>query len=175
MNTVANVKKRHELAVLNAALAEHNKLHGSVLEIISRPAPPDAALSDGSTTTWMEHTDEFFSGDWARGLTTHVADVVHRPMEQRGYFEPDAQLAAAFCKCVLDKDGKVTYSANIVQYRPGVPVIGIESPWLDDDTIREINEASTELGTPDISGTFAHVYLGYRDASGNRAAVWAGT
>ncbi|MCW1979701.1 hypothetical protein [Xanthomonas campestris] len=160
MNTVANVKKRHEFAVLNAAMAEHNKLHGSVLEIISRPDPPDAVLSDGSTATWTEHTDAFFSGDWARDLTTYAAVVVHRPMEQRGYFEPDAQLAAAFCKCVLDKDGKATYSASIVKYGQGIFVIGIESPWLDDGTIREINEAWTELGTPDISGIFAHVYLG---------------
>ena len=174
LNTVANVKDRHELAVLSAALVEHNRLHGSALEIVARPDPPDAILSDGSTTTWMEHTDAFFSGDWARDLTTHAAAVIHRPMEQRGYFEPDAQLAGAFCNGVLDKAGKATYAGCIAQYGPGILVVGLESPWLDEDTIREINEAWAELGSPDISATFAHVYLGYRDASGNRATAWPG-
>ena len=175
LNTVANVKDRHELAVLNAALAEHNRLHNLALTIVGRPDPPDAILSDGSTTTWMEHTDAFFSGDWARDLTTHAADVAHRPMEQRGYFEPDAQLADAFCRCVLDKAGKATYAGCIAQYGPGILVVGLESPWLDEDTIREINEAWAALGSPDISATFAHVYLGYRDDSGNRATAWPGT
>jgi hypothetical protein len=175
VNTVANVKKRHELAVMEAALAEHNRLHDLALTIVSRPDPPDAILSDGSATTWMEHTDAFFSGEWARDLTTHAANVRHMPMEQRGYFEPDAQLAGAFCRCVIDKAGKTTYASCIAHYGPGILVVGLESPWLDEETIHEINRAWAELGSPDISSTFRYVYLGYRDNSGNHARVWLGT
>lgn len=175
MNTIPEIKDKHELAVMEAALAEHNRLHGSALAIVSRPDPPDAILSDGATTTWMEHTDAFFSGEWARDLTTHAASVAHRPMEQRGYLEPDAQLAGAFCKCLLDKAGKSTYAEYVEQYGPGILVVGVESPWLDEDTIHEINRAWTELGKPDISATFGHVYFGYRDQAGNRATVWLST
>lgn len=85
MNTIADIKKRHELAVMRAALAEHNRLYGLALVIVDQPDPPDAILSDGTTTTWLEHTDAFFWGDRARDLNTHAADVTHRPMEQRGY------------------------------------------------------------------------------------------
>lgn len=174
MNTVAEVKKRHELAVLKAGLAEHNRMYGSALIIVDRPDPPDAILSDGTTTMWMEHTDAFFSGEWARDLTTHAAAVAHRPMKQRGYFDPDAQLASAFCNCVIEKAGKTTYSNCVAQYGPGILVVGLESPWLDEETIHEINRAWAELGNPDISSTFGHVYLGYRDVSGNRAIAWPG-
>lgn len=174
-NTVAEVKEKHELAVLKAALAEHNRLHGSTLELVDQPDPPDAILSDGHTTTWMEHTDAFFSGEWARDLTTSAASVAHKPMEQRGYFEPDAQLAAEFCRGVLEKAGKSTYAACIAQYGPGILVVGLESPWLDEDTLHEIDKAWADLGKPDISATFSHVYLGYRDKDGNRALAWTNT
>ena len=175
MNSVAANKKKHELVVLNAALAEHNRLHGLALQIVGQPDPPDAILSDGSMTTWIEHTDALYSADWARDLNTYAANVPHRPMEQGGYVEPDAQLAEAFCRGVLDKASKSTYAPFVAKFGPGILVVGLESPWLDQDTIGEINAAWAAQGSPDISATFAHVYLGFRDKSGNRAVLWTGT
>ena len=69
MKSRAEIQDAHELAVLAAGLAEHNRLHGLALQVVSRPDPPDAILSDGSTTTWMELTDAFFSEAWARDLS----------------------------------------------------------------------------------------------------------
>lgn len=160
---------------MNAALVEHNRLHGISLQIVGRPDPPDAILSDGDATTWMEHTDAFFSGEWARDLITYAAAASHRPMEQRGYFEPDAQLAAQFCRVVIEKSRKTTYRDCITQYGPGILVIGLESPWVCENTIRMINDAWDILGNPDISATFAYVYLGYRINSVNVAMAWLPT
>lgn len=175
MSTPAKIKEEHEVAVLHAALAKHNRLHGLELKIVDRPEPPDAILSDGNATTWIEHTDAFFSHEWARDLTTNAASVVHVPMEQRGYAEPDAQLAAVFCDRVIEKAAKKSYASLVSQYGPGILVVGLESPWLDSDTIEEINRAWAQRGAPDLSATFRYVYLGYRDKDGNHAELWSST
>ena len=54
MKSSAQIQQAHEDAVLRDALTEHNRIHGFALAVVSRPDPPDAVLSDGTTTTWME-------------------------------------------------------------------------------------------------------------------------
>jgi len=175
MNTRAEVKRKHETAVLNAALTEHNRLHGLALEVVDRPDPPDAILSDGNSTTWLEVTDAFFSPEWAQDLSGFASAEVHRPMQQVGYAEPDAQIASNFCNLVLRKASKASYAGVISTYGPGILVVGLESPWLDSDTIEAIDLEWAARGKPDISSAFQHVYFGYRKNGANYASLWAGT
>ena len=168
----AQVKSAHELAVLSAGLAEHNRIHNLKLSVIYQPDPPDAILSDGSITTWMELTDAFFSPEWARDLSSYAADEQHKPMKKGHYMGMDAQLASAFCEIVVQKSQKSSYKPFITQYGPGILVVGLESPWLSDETIDEIDSEWANRGNPDISATFSHVYIGYRNASGNHAFKW---
>ena len=51
MKSRAAIQDAHELAALSAGLAVHNLLHGLNLAVISRPDPPDAILSDGSSSS----------------------------------------------------------------------------------------------------------------------------
>lgn len=175
MSNRAAIQDAHELAVLEAALAEHNRLHGLFLEVVSRPDPPDAILSDGKTTTWLELTDAFFSAEWARDLNSHAASEEHMPMRSGPYMDMDAQLAARFCDLVCKKAAKTSYKPFIAKYGPGILVVGLESPWLDDETLLEITRKWAELGKPNISATFSHVYLGYRNGEGNCAMAWSHT
>lgn len=168
----ADVKDAHELAVLHAALAEHNKIHGLRLTVVSRPDPPDAILSDGNITTWMEHTDAFVFTAWAKDLISYAADEEHIPMIKGPYMDMDAQLAGEFCDLVCKKAGKASYEPFISQYGPGILVVSLESPWLSDDTIDEIDDEWANRGNPDISRAFTHVYLGYRNEKGNHAIKW---
>lgn len=172
MSNRAAIQDAHERAVLNAAVGEHNRIQGLNLSVVSRPDPPDAILSDGNTTTWLELTDAFFSSDWARDLVSYAADEKHRPMQGGMYVDMDAQLASVLCDLVCRKAAKDSYKPFVAEYGPGILVVGIESPWLDDDTIRDIDREWAERGRPDISGTFTHVYLGYRDDNGNRVLAW---
>jgi hypothetical protein len=168
----AEVKSAHELSVLRAGLAEHNRIHNLSLSVISQPDPPDAILSDGLITTWMELTDAFFSPEWARDLNSYATDEQHKPMAKGLYMNMDAQLASAFCEIVIHKYQKSSYKPFIAEYGPGILVVGLESPWLGDDTIDEIDREWASRGNLDISETFSHVYIGYRNASGNHAFKW---
>jgi hypothetical protein len=171
----AETKSKHETAVLDAALAEHNRIHGLALAVVDRPDPPDAILSDGATTTWLEVTDAFFSVDWAKDLFSYASSEAHKPMAEGGYAEPDAQLASNFCDLLLQKSGKNSYASVISAYGPGILVVGLESPWLGSGTVEAIDREWAARSRPDISSTFQYVYLGYRDNGVNHAVAWAGT
>lgn len=172
MKSRAEIQVAHELAVLTAGLAEHNRLYGLSLDVISRPDPPDAILSDGSITTWMELTDAFFSEAWARDLSSFTSIKGHEPMAKGVYMDMDMQLAENFCDLLVKKAKKNSYKPLIQKHGPGILVVGLESPWLDDETINAIDEEWLRRGRPDISGTFAHVYLRWRNTNGSEVFAW---
>lgn len=172
MKSRAAIQEAHELAVLRVGLAEHNRICGLNLTIVSRPDPPDAMLSDGSFTTWMELTDAFFSPEWARDLCSFASDKEHRPMARGLYIDMDGQLARTFCDALEHKASKLSYRPLIERYGPGILVVGLESPWLDDESIDAIDNEWLSRGKPKISATFSNVYIGYRNGSGNHAFAW---
>lgn len=126
MKSRAAIQKAHEIAVLNAGLAEHNRLHGLNLSVISRPDPPDAILSDGLITTWMELTDAFYSKEWARDLSSYGSIKGHKPMGSGGYVDMDRQFAENFCDLVQQKAAKKSYLPFVQKYGPGILVVGLE-------------------------------------------------
>lgn len=169
MYTSSDMKQQHETIVIQAALKEHNRLYGNGLRVIARPDPPDAILSNGAYTTWLEHTDAFFSEEWAKALSTTAYVSIKVDMDS----SIDAQFADVFCQRVLDKHNKESYNTSISRYGPGILVVGLESPWLNSNTLQEINNRWQELGKPDISTTFTHVYIVYRDQNNrNYAFEW---
>lgn len=172
MTTRREVNSKHESAVIGAALHAHNEQLETAFRVESRPDPPDAILVDGNQRTWMEHTDAFYPG-WAEDLTSYAAsDKVYRPMQKGFHMDMDNQVAEAFAKVVLDKFNNKSYKPAVNQYGPGILVVGIESPWLDEETVQAINEKWTELGSPDLSPVFRWVYLGFRIGSENKAILW---
>jgi|AntRauTorckE5430_2_1112549.scaffolds.fasta_scaffold31945_2 hypothetical protein len=175
MATRREIKSQHENAVIDAALRAHNQRMGTSFVVESQPVRPDAILVDGKTQTWIEHTDAFYPG-WAEDLTSYAAsDKPHRSMRTGLHSDMDEKVADAFCKIALKKFEHKPYRSVIEQFGPGILVVGLESPWLDEETIKAINRRWAELGSPDLSSVFRWVYLGYRSDGRNQADLWAGT
>lgn len=174
MKSRAEIQKAHEDAVLLAGLAEHNRLRSLSLEVTSRPDPPDAILSDGLVTTWLELTAAFFSQEWAKDLSSYGTRKGHTPMGAGLYMDMDRQFAGNFCDLLQQKAGKPSYRKFVEQYGPGILVVSLESPWLDDETLDAMKEEWGERGRPDISGTFAFVYLRQRSQGTDIVRPWCG-
>lgn len=175
MTTRREINSKHEGAVIGAALLAHNEHVGRAFQVESRPDPPDAILVDGNQRTWMEHTDAFYPG-WAEDLTSYAAaDKVHRPMRKGRHMDMDNQVAEVFVEAVLGKFNNKSYKPAVNQYGPGILVVGIESPWLDGETVQAINEKWAEIGSPDLSTVFRWVYLGFRLGGENKATLWKPT
>ncbi len=172
MKSRAQIQQAHEEAVLRDALAEHNRIQGLALAVVSQPDPPDAILSNGTVTTWMELTDAFFSVEWARHLSSYGSIKGHKPMRSGGFTGIDKQFAANFCDLVQQKAEKQSYAPFVTSYGPGILVVGLESPWLDGETMDEVSSEWNARGSPDISATFAHVYTRHRTAGGNIVLPW---
>jgi len=174
MATRRQIKSLHENAVIGAALRAHNHRMGAAFSVESQPDPPDAILVDGNDRTWMEHTDAFYPG-WAEDVTSYAAsDKPHKPMARGLHSDMDEQLADAFSKIVLKKFNNKEYKPVIDQFGPGILVVGLESPWLDEETLRVINQKWAVLGNPDLSSVFQWIYFGYRSDGRNQAKLWIG-
>jgi len=172
MTTRRDINTKHERAVMDAALRAHNERAGARFTVESRPDPPDAILVEGSRRTWMEHTDAFYPG-WAEDLTSYAAsDKEHRPMPKGPHINMDNQLAETFIKVVLAKFNNASYKPVVEKYGAGILVVGLESPWLDDETVQAINNQWRDLGNPDLSSIFKWVYLGFRSGGESKAALW---
>ncbi len=170
-----DINREHETAVIDAAVRAHNTRTATSFEVEARPDPPDAILFDGTMRTWIEHTDAFYPG-WARDLTSFAArDRKHHPLHRGIHVDMDARFAMEFCRVVQQKLENRSYAKVVAELGPGILVVGLESPWLAEDTIETINDHWRQLGSPDLSSVFAYVYLGYRADDANQAVPWQPT
>lgn len=175
MITRREINSKHEAAVIAATIIAHNERMGTIFSIESRPDPPDAILFDGHQRTWLEHTDAFYPG-WAEDLTSYAAsDKKHRPMRKGPHMDMDNHVANAFVDVVLKKFNNESYKPIVEQLGPGILVVGIESPWLDEETLQAINSKWAELDNLDLSSVFLSIYLGFRDNGKNKAIPWNGS
>ncbi len=172
MTNRRELKARHEAAVISAAVHAHNIQVGSAFQIEALPDPPDAILTDGCKRVWLEHTDVFYPG-WAEDVTSYAAtDKVHRPMRKGLHMDMDNIFADVFVEGVLKKLNNKGYTTLVEQLGPGILVVGLESPWLDAETFRAINNKWFEFGSSELFSVFEWIYLGYRDEGKNVAIPW---
>ena len=170
----AQIKLAHENAMLQHAIAEHNRVTGRNYAVIDRPEPPDAILEDGFERTWMEVTDAFHSAEWARHLNTYNSIKGHVSMARGPYIGMDEQLAVHFCDLLEKKASKTSYHAALTKYGPGILAIGIQSPWIAPDSLDEIRDEWRRRGAPSLTHIFAHVYIydPSKVACGKRVFQW---
>jgi hypothetical protein len=69
----SEVKEIHESSVLKA-FKDLNESNGNVVEILSKPEPPDAIITINGEETWVEITDAFIAPEYARSLTSSVSE-----------------------------------------------------------------------------------------------------
>ena len=172
MTTRREINKKHEHAVIDAAVKVHNKRVGANYSVENRPDPPDAILLNGNSRTWIEHTDAFYP-EWAKALTSSVAsDKDNEPMQKGLHVDMDNTFADVFFEVVMKKLKSKSYDTVIEKYGTGILVVGLETPWLDDETINAINEKWLANGSPGISNIFNCIYLGNRLNGENNAVLW---
>ena len=172
MATRREINSQHESAVIDAALRAHNETFGTGFSVESRPDPPDAIVVNGNQRTWIEHTDVFYP-EWAEDITSYAAsDKAHKPMRRGPHMDMDNQVADAFVKAVLKKFENRSYQPVLDEFGPGILVVGIESPWFDEETLQAIDEKWAELGRIDLTPIFRWVYLGFRVGGVNNAFFW---
>jgi hypothetical protein len=72
MNDYRELRRAHESAIIGDFIAWLNAAHGSTWAVSERPDPPDAIITDGNMTSWIEHADLYRSREEARSETSFV-------------------------------------------------------------------------------------------------------
>ena len=82
------------------------------------------------------------------------------------YMGMDEQLINQFLEIVMQKLSKGSYSDASTKYGPGILIVGLDSPWSDEQTAEMITEVckSEELKELD-KGYFSPVFFFYRNFS----------
>ena len=154
-----DIKDRHESSVLlyfKKYLQNINKQ----LEIHERPDPPDALVSIDRNKTWIEITDAFLNGEFARTLTSLSTEDIddYAPAENPFIIIPDELFSDKVLEVISKKYQKKTMSAIYKKYGPGVLLVGLYSPYMEQDEINDLREQVAEFRQRN-DDRFEQIYL----------------
>lgn len=123
----SEVKEVHENSVLEAFknLSESNN---NVIKILSKPEPPDAVITINGVETWIEITDAFISEEYARSLTSSVAEDKEWIKSKKGLIFVDD--FNEILKGVIQKKYDKTSIQQVYSERgAGILIVGCFSPF----------------------------------------------
>jgi hypothetical protein len=165
MNGRRPIHQKHEICVINDFISLNHKQTGELFEVISCPDPPDAILRSNQRTTWIEVTDAFYSDEWATDKYSYATPgEKHREMSPGPYIGMDEQLRNQFLEIVKQKLSKDSYSDASTKYDPGILIVGLDSPWSDEQTAEMIIEAcKSKEFKEEYKSYFSHVFISYRN------------
>jgi hypothetical protein len=165
-NTQKNMKRNeikdvHEGSVLESFKKQSVYLN-KIIEVISKPEPPDAIITINGNTTWIEITDAFFSRELAQSVTTHVADdKTHKPVpkEKRFCIEPDEQFSSTLESVIVKKYDKESIGKVYKQYGSGILLVGVINPFFAAKNLVNIEKQRILEAVKSKEERFNEIYL----------------
>ena len=173
MNKRRPVQEEHELFVVNVFIEWWALQTNEHLRVISRPhpLPPEAIVQSDQRTTWIEVTDAFYSGEWAKDLYSYATPgESHKPMRSGSYegIKPytgmDEQIASRFATLLKKKLSKQSYTASYEKYGPGILLVGIQSPWFDEQTCDMVRAECRKTNWSTCQCYFSHVFIYFKQS-----------
>jgi len=155
------IKNAHECSVLDSFKKYRESLN-NIIEIISKPEPPDAIITINKNTTWVEITDAFFSGELAKSITTYVAnDKEHKsvPKEKRYCIDPIGQFSSILEDVIVKKYDKGSIGKVYNQYGSGILLVGIINPFSDTKELVNIEKQRIFQAIKSKEKRFNEIYL----------------
>jgi hypothetical protein len=121
------VKEIHEDSVLKAFknLIESND---NVVEILSKPEPPDAIITINGEETWAEITDAFITPEHARSLTSSVSDDKKWIKSNTGLVNVSS-FNEILQGVILEKYNKKSIKQVCNEHGSGILIVGCFSPF----------------------------------------------
>ena len=109
-NSRRSVQEAHERFTIRTFLEELERRHRARYRVIAEPNPPEAIVTTGRTTSWIEVTTAFLSAGLAKDLYSYATPgETHESSGNGVYIGPDAQFANNFVDVVKKKLEKDSY------------------------------------------------------------------
>jgi hypothetical protein len=123
----SEVKDVHENSVLKG-FKSLSELNGNIVEILSKPEPPDAIITINGQKTWIEITDAFITPEHARSLTSHVAEDKEWIKSTPGLINVD-DFSETLKGVIKEKYNKDSIQRVYREYGSGILIVGCFSPF----------------------------------------------
>ncbi|MCK4797697.1 MAG: hypothetical protein KAT05_09960 [Spirochaetes bacterium] len=137
------VNANHEKIVIEKFLEFYNKENNITYKVIKRPDPPDAVVSNGKLSIWIEHCDVYRSVDEAK--EDNLEDY---PRRIRPIVNLDERIAQKFLINLENKLTKKSYEDAYNTYGKGILVMVIRDCLFDAgtlETIKKVLRSETDL------------------------------
>ena len=173
MNERRPVQDRHERFIVDEFIrwwACHTR---EQFTVICRPDPPEAIVRSAQRTTWIEVTDAFFSGEWARDLySLATPGEKHKPMEPGFHVDMDEHFAARFASLLKKKLSRDSYRATYESHGPGMLIVAMQSPWFRGETCSLMQEACARTNRSTDRDYFSQVFISFRSMGRQAFEEW---
>lgn len=131
------IKKANERFHIANFIEWFNKTYHSDFVVISEPEPPEAIIqSSAKTTRWIEISNAFWNGAYAKDLTSFATSgETHEPMPRGPYGDMDKEFSKNFVTVLKNKLEKTSYQSVKRNYGKGYLIIPIYNPFFDSETV----------------------------------------
>ena len=173
MGNRRDTQRKHERAVVADFLDWLRTYRGANFAVVAELDPPDAIIESRRLKSWVEVTDGFGDGNWARDLYSYATpDEEHVPIDPGPYLDPDLRFAENFARALSQKLIKESYRPIARELGPGYLVVNVEYPLFNLSAYRAA-EAEWGAGRPwNNLGCFKEVYAAFRSRNGRAFRKW---
>ncbi len=147
--TVKNARKfvkiQHETAILDEVVDAMNRVYGFCYKVIERPDPPDAIISNGTTTSWIELVDVFRTGDEAREQFSFVTPGEIPHLRREKIIEnSDGRIINGILTACYSKATYSSYKPVSERYGPGILIVSEQDPLFTEKALVELRSELDE-------------------------------
>lgn len=167
-----SVQQAHERYQVGLLLRHLQRRYRASYEVVAEPNPPEAIISTGRTTRWVEVVTAYWNQAYAKDLHSHAtAGEQHAPIGNGLFTNMTPEFAANFTKAVQAKLQKESYTSLLKEHGPGYLVVAIQFPFFGDDAFDWIDKEWNARPFQD-RGCFRSIYLTYRHWNDYAVKQW---
>ncbi len=135
----------------------HN--HRANYKVAREPNPPEAIITTGKTTSWVEVVTAFWNEAYAKDQYSYATpDEKHVSIGEGTFVNMTPEFAKNFTRAVQGKLGKPSYLPFKELYGPGYLVVAIQFPFFRRDAFDWIQKEWQSSPFTDL-GCFRSIYL----------------
>ena len=153
------IQEAHERFHVGLLLRRLKHNHRAEYTVLSEPNPPEAIITTGKRTSWVEVVTAFWNDAYAKDQYSYATPGErHVPVGEGVFMDMTPAFARNFTRAVQGKLSKESYLPFKDRYGPGYLVVAVQFPFFGRDAFDWI-EKEWESSQFINLGCFRSIYL----------------
>ena len=130
-----SVQQAHERFQVRLLLDHFRHCHRANFKVIAEPNPPEAVISTGKTTRWVEVVTAFWNDAYAKDQYSYATPGErHESVGDGVFMNMTSEFANNFTRAVQGKLSKESYRSLFEQYGTGYLLVAVQFPFFGSDS-----------------------------------------